>query len=109
MIQDIAPKKLINHYEPRTVSADSLIMVFDSEGKILYRYNEQKQQIEFPRWKDIPGGAKIPDEDVQYLFSIGYEDGNELQAGSVTIRRKISGGSRKLSVCVMPGCRLKCS
>ena len=82
MIQDIAPKKLINHYEPRTVSADSLIMVFDSEGKILYRYNEQKQQIEFPHWKDIPGGAKSPDEDVQYLFSIGYEDGNELQAGS---------------------------
>ncbi len=64
MIQDIGPKRLINHYDPeRRPAPDDRIFWF-SHGSVMTQASAEKQ-IDYPRFRDVdPDGRYI------YLFSI---------------------------------------
>lgn len=64
MIQEIAPHRYDNHYEPLSPSPDDRVFLF-SPPKMLAREGEGRE-IRFPRLKDF---ARLPGELI-YLFSI---------------------------------------
>lgn len=64
MIQDIAPHKLINHYDPlKQPSAGSPVMIFDG-GAVL------TDNLNFPAF----GQLDLPAESMTYLFSVDHDD-----------------------------------
>ena len=67
MIQEIAPHRYDNHYEPLSPSPDDRVFLF-SLPKMLAREGEGRE-IRFPRLKDF---ARLPGELI-YLFSIDGE------------------------------------
>ena len=67
MIQEIAPHRYDNHYEPLSPSPDDRVFLF-SPPKMLAREGEGRE-IRFPRLKDF---ARLPGELI-YLFSIDGE------------------------------------
>lgn len=67
MIQEIAPHRYDNHYEPLSPSPDDRVFLF-SPPKMLAREGEGRE-IRFPRLKDF---ARLPGE-LTYLFSIDGE------------------------------------
>ena len=67
MIQEIAPHRYDNHYEPLSPSPDDRVFLF-SPPKMLAREGEGRE-IRFPRLKDF---ARLPVELI-YLFSIDGE------------------------------------
>ena len=66
MIQDIAPKKYINHYEEQSPAAEDWMLVY-RDGKVLCRFENEK--IYFPKVKEITQ----EDQNVTYLFTISEE------------------------------------
>ena len=50
MIQDIAPKKYVNHYEEQSPAAEDWMLVY-RDGKVLCRFDNEK--IYFPKVKEI--------------------------------------------------------
>ena len=66
MIQDIAPKKYVNHYEEQSPAAEDWMLVY-RDGKVLCRFDNEK--IYFPKVKEITQ----EDQDVTYLFTISDE------------------------------------
>ena len=66
MIQDIAPKKYVNHYEEQSPTAEDWMLVY-RDGKVLCRFDNEK--IYFPKVKEITQ----EDQDVTYLFTISDE------------------------------------
>ena len=66
MIQDIAPKKYINHYEEQSPAAEDWMLVY-RDGKVLCRFENEK--IYFPKVKEITQ----EEQDVTYLFTISEE------------------------------------
>lgn len=67
MIQEIAPHRYDNHYEPLSPSPDDRVFLF-SPPKMLAREGEGRE-IRFPRLKDF---TRLPGE-LTYLFSIDGE------------------------------------
>lgn len=67
MIQEIAPHRYDNHYEPLSPSPDDRVFLF-APPKMLAREGEGRE-IRFPRLKDF---ARLPGELI-YLFSIDGE------------------------------------
>ena len=67
MIQEIAPHRYDNHYEPLSPSPNDRVFLF-SPPKMLAREGEGRE-IRFPRLKDF---ARLPGELI-YLFSIDGE------------------------------------
>ena len=67
MIQEIAPHRYDNHYEPLPPSPEDTVFLF-SPPKMLAREGEGRE-IRFPRLKDF---ARLPGE-LTYLFSIDGE------------------------------------
>lgn len=75
MIQDIYPKKLINHYDAgKKPSSTSPVLRFNDKGAFLVREREMegKPAICFPERKDFP--AASDERDFTFLFTIGTED-----------------------------------
>ena len=66
MIQDIAPKKYINHYEEQSPAAEDWMLVY-RDGKVLCRFENEK--IYFPKVKEITQ----EEQNVTYLFTISEE------------------------------------
>ena len=66
MIQDIAPKKYVNHYEEQSPAAEDWMLVY-RDGKVLCRFDNEK--IYFPKVKEITQ----EEQDVTYLFTISDE------------------------------------
>ena len=66
MIQDIAPKKYVNHYEEQSPTAEDWMLVY-RDGKVLCRFDNEK--IYFPKVKEITQ----EEQDVTYLFTISDE------------------------------------
>ena len=66
MIQDIAPKKYVNHYEEQSPEAEDWMLVY-RDGKVLCRFDNEK--IYFPKVKEITQ----EEQDVTYLFTISDE------------------------------------
>ena len=62
MIQDIAPSKLKNEYEPRPPRAGDRILRFDADGGLYAHTGEGR--VRFPVYGEIPA------EGVVYLFSV---------------------------------------
>ncbi|RKM61906.1 NAD(+) diphosphatase [Butyrivibrio sp. CB08] len=68
MIQDIAPYKLNNHYEPEaTATSESLLFVFKGK-ELLINLDRDAKTLTLPKLSDFKGIAKT---DLIYLFSIG--------------------------------------
>ena len=53
MIQDIAPSRLINHFDHLTPSADSVVLCFQ-DNALLVAYDEKKRSLCFPRYSEYP-------------------------------------------------------
>ena len=68
MIQDIAPSRLINHFENKTPTADSAMMHFQKNA-LLASYDTQRKALCFPRLTDYPEISS----DV-FLFTIDGQD-----------------------------------
>lgn len=68
MIQDIAPYKLINRFENKRPSAESLMMCFQG-NTLLAAFNEKLHALVFPCMKDFQQNI-----DSVYLFSIDRKD-----------------------------------
>ena len=66
MIQDIAPKKYVNHYEEQSPAAEDWMLVY-RDGKVLCRFDNEKMY--FPKVKEITQ----EEQDVTYLFTISDE------------------------------------
>ena len=68
MIQDIAPHRLYNHYDPSFCpSAESFVMVFRKDGEVLLSDRSCSGQVVYPRVKEL-FGEDVPN--LRYLFSI---------------------------------------
>lgn len=65
MIQDIFPAKFYNHYEEQKPCASDSAFLF-SEGKVLARYNQEAQSLNFPTCGDFSDQAPS----ATYLFAI---------------------------------------
>ena len=64
MIQDIAPRRLINRFENQKPTAQDEVMCFQGNS-LLVSYDEQRRSLRFPRYADCPEGF-----DAVYLFRI---------------------------------------
>ena len=68
MIQDIAPHRLYNHYDPSLCpSAESFVMVFRGGGEVLLADPSCPGQVVYPRVQEL-FGEDVPN--LRYLFSI---------------------------------------
>ncbi|MBR5110948.1 MAG: NAD(+) diphosphatase [Clostridia bacterium] len=68
MIQDIAPSRLINHFENKKPSAESVMMCFRENG-LLASYDGEKRALVFPRMRDFQQSVSAV-----FLFTIDRED-----------------------------------
>ena len=68
MIQDIAPSRMVNHFENKTPSAESAAMCFRG-NTLLVSYNKETRALVFPRMKDFTQSVSAV-----YLFRIDEED-----------------------------------
>ena len=67
MIQDIAPRKLWNHYTEKSPGPGSKIMIF-RKGEILLKEMEEAYSLEFPEWREmLPYGEG---QEPIFLFAI---------------------------------------
>ena len=66
MIQDIGPKKLVNHYDPGKRPSEGAVMLHFRDGRALTSGTEDR--LVLPRYGEVGG------TDVRYLFSIDEED-----------------------------------
>ena len=68
MIQDIAPRKLNNQYDPSAVvdAADRIVCLYE-DAVLIKRGNE----LDFPRYRELPDSADK--KDFTYLFSVDTE------------------------------------
>lgn len=64
MIQDIQPKHFINHYEHLKPEPGDSVILF-RENKLLARYNEEKQEISFPLYREFEKSTEAV-----YLFTL---------------------------------------
>lgn len=53
MIQDIAPHRLINSYNPTATPDDDSLMVISKNGEFLIRIDDNSKEISFPTYKDL--------------------------------------------------------
>ena len=56
MIQDIAPKKYVNHYEEQSPAAEDWMLVY-RDGKVLCRFDNEKMY--FPKVKKLPRKSRM--------------------------------------------------
>ena len=68
MIQDIAPSRLMNRFENKEPSAESVMMCFRGNA-LLASYDEKQRALLFPRMKDFQQSVSAA-----YLFRIDRED-----------------------------------